>query len=146
MTSSMASGALQDAGGTALAKLEAKWQEREAEKTRRRKNAAEASDPAENAHVFWQVSASTSRAKTRAPPAAGRLTRFWGPPGERLCLTVARGQRAAELQRGQAPGLGLGRTRRGGGARERRHPCASRCGRSAAVPVPSRLQRSARAR
>ena len=64
---SMASGAsLQDAGGTALAKLEAKWQEREAEKTRRRENAAEASDPAENAHVFWQVSVSASRAKTRA--------------------------------------------------------------------------------
>ena len=63
----MASGAsLQDAGGTALAKLEAKWQEREAEKTRRRENAAEASDPAENAHVFWQVSVSASRAKTRA--------------------------------------------------------------------------------
>ena len=39
-----------------LAKLEAKWQEREADKLRRRELAAEVSDPAESAHVFWQVS------------------------------------------------------------------------------------------
>ncbi len=38
-----------------LAKLEAKWQEREADKLRRRELAAEVSDPAESAHVFWQV-------------------------------------------------------------------------------------------
>ena len=38
-----------------VAKLEAKWQEREAEKMRRREAAALVSDPAENAHVFWQV-------------------------------------------------------------------------------------------
>ena len=37
-------------------KLEAKWQEREEERLRRRQLAAEVSDPAENAHVFWQVS------------------------------------------------------------------------------------------
>jgi hypothetical protein len=67
----MASGALQDAGGTVLAKLEAKWQEREAEKTRRRENAAEASDPAENAHVFWQVSVRAHRARRRVPRHGG---------------------------------------------------------------------------
>ena len=88
----MASGAsLQEAGGTALAKLEAKWQEREAEKTRRRENAAEASDPAENAHVFWQVSVSASRAKSARLALAWRLTRFWGPRGECLRLTVDSG-------------------------------------------------------
>ena len=38
-----------------VAKLEAKWQEREAEKLRRREAAAAVSDPAENAHAFWQV-------------------------------------------------------------------------------------------
>jgi len=59
-----------------VAKLEAKWQvgvacmsdficfrcalihaqqEREAEKVRRREQAATVTDPAENAHVFWQV-------------------------------------------------------------------------------------------
>ena len=50
-----------------VAKLEAKWQEREAEKLRRREAAAAVSDPAENAHVFWQV---------RLVGAWGRMCRF----------------------------------------------------------------------
>ena len=45
----------QDIVSGPVAKLEAKWQEREAEKMRRREAAALVSDPAENAHVFWQV-------------------------------------------------------------------------------------------
>lgn len=77
-----------------MAKLEAKWQEREAEKTRRRENAAEASDPAENAHVFWQVRerlpVGQGSKRARSAQRGGRHA-VLGPAGECLRLTVARG-------------------------------------------------------